>query len=600
MRTGQVEIIVVLAIVIVAIIAILLATVRPPASPPLSQEGQAARASLSHLITTGADEALRTLSLYGGYASPTGTVVFLGDLVPYWQKEGDVVIPPVEQQFISFTETFINENKEAFIADASGLEVGEANVVATILPSKIDLTVSLPATLNGDPLPATYEVSIPTKFGNIVEFAEAFSYDEIDHRYLEMNTVATLFTSPIESGEHVTPFFVALTDCGAFYFKTWSDLKPAVEERVQVALAHTYMPGKVPLNVGAVTSYPKYSLPKLNGKDYADVEVSFHLPDDFVLTPNSLRIEPNPIVATAKPVPLTAICVSDPIYVTYSLRFPVIVRAEDTLTGNIFQFVHQVSIEDNQPAPWSTVEQGIQEQVCTNQLCQADIQATSASGQAVTGADVFFMGCSIGQTGATGQLAGPIPCGIGNLEVYKTGYAVTSTGTTSDELAAAVQVTVPKMLAATVYVYQVNVQEFGGKYTIDAITPLPAGRKLMLTMDTLSGDSYTMVFGPVGTLNSVPAGDFGIIGNLVDDTLQQAFGQIDLVHLFPEDTPELHIYVPNNYQFSQLNQVTDGSAIAAKGLELTNLLQQCGLPPISAAPADPATILGCSKGVNDV
>jgi len=528
MRKGQVEIIVILAVVIVAVVAILLATQTPSDVEPVSQEGRSVRNSLTNLITTAAGESLRTLSLYGGYDSPQpNSVQFLDDSVTYWQEDGDVTVPQAKQSFVRLTEKFINENKDSYVSGiGADIVVGEATVTATFLDSKIDLSVVLPSSMNDQPLPSTYAISIPTKFGDILEFSEDFSLAETRDRYLEYNTIASLLMSPIENGQHTTPLFISLTNCGDFVFKSWSDIKSAAEERVKVTLGHTYMPGKVPLNIGETTSFPKYTIPQFNGKRFEDIEVSFHLPDDFELTQPSFQFSPNPIIALASPVPMTSVCVSDPILINYFFNFPTIVRVKDPLTGNVFQFANKVFIKDNAPGDWSELtgyEQELQTRICSDPQCPLNLQVNSLNGAPVEGADVSFMGCQVGITSPSGSLQTAIPCGIGPLQIYSSGYEAYSETFSSESLNPAT-VTVPQMLNTKVFFYEVNIKDFDEQYWItgtDAIRPIPPDKKAVLTLaQSINLDSYSLLFDAVGTLNQVPAGEYAVLGALSSEDLQ--------------------------------------------------------------------------------
>jgi len=600
MRKGQVEIIAVLAVIIIAVVAIIYAAAPSIMPDPVSQEGKSLKDTLSGLVSKAADESIRKLSLYGGYTeAQIGGAAFLGDSVTYWQRGGKVSVPQAKHNFVSATEDFINQNKEAFVSGFTDVTVGEATVVANFFDSKIDLTVSIPATLKGQPQPSTYSVTVPTKFGEILQFAEDFSNSQSRERYLEYFTLSTALLSPIENGEHTTPFFIALTGCGESVFKTWSDLKPAMENRISVTLGHTYMPGKAPLGVAEFTSYPKYAVPQLNGNRYSDIDVSFHLPDDFELSPSSFQFSPNPIIAVASPVQMTSVCVSDPIYVNYFLNFPVIVRAKDPITGNLFQFAHQVFIKDNEPGEWtdsSIYDQDVQALICSSLQCSLDLQVTSLSGEAVTGADVSFMGCPVGHTDSSGRLQGAVPCGIGPIQVLKSGYMVSSEQFSSDEFITQQQVTVPKMLNSDLFFYQVTVDDSGTSYTIKDIQPIPQDRKVMLTLSNPGQQGTRQMFDASGKLSYVPAGQLGVSATLTEENLQVAFGQILKLTTIPEDTGEIHIYVPYNILFSSL----DAEAATSKAFDFTNLMEACGINPVAASPVNIDDVVPCVKGYDEV
>lgn len=600
MRKGQAEFIAVLGVIIIAVIAILFAFQGPSLPAPVSLEGGAVRGSLENLIRSGADETIRILSTNGGYSDPPAGVLFLNKEVPYWQRNGAITIPPVKETFAQMLEDFINENKDSFVAGLSGdITVGEASVAANFLDNKILLTVDLPTTLNGNPLPRKYDVEILTTFGEILDFAETFTEEQTKNRYLEYFILASMLASPIEDGIPVTPFLVSLTNCGEFVFRSWNDLKPQVEDRVAVTLAHTYMPEKAPYNVGETTPFPKYLIPRFNGKPYTDLDISFHLRDDFALDFQSFQFTPNPIIAIATPIPLTAVCASDQIYVQYSLSIPVIVRAKDPLTGHVFQFAHQLFIKDNEPPAWGAIyEQDIQAAICSDTQCSADIQVSSLTGP-VVGAEVSFMGCFLGETDATGRLQSPIHCGLGPLEIIHPNYELFVEMQNYEEMASK-QVVVPKMLDISLHFYQANVQDFASTYTVDDIQLLPPNRRVMLTLRSATDKAYIRVFdSAVGQLTQVPAGTYSVTAVLADEELQQSFGQIQTIHTFPENLESLHLYLPYNFQFSQLNSATDAEIATEKGFAFTSLLEQCGIGPIATSAVNEEAV-PCSRGYDEV
>lgn len=598
MRTGQVEIIAIVAIIVVAIVVILYAALPTSDTEPVSLEGKSVRNSLTSLIQAAAQESLRTTSTYGGYTDAQADgVAFLGDSVPYWQTGGVVSAPPAKQNFVQATEDFINENKDAYVADLGDVEVGEANVVANFLGSKIDLTVNLPSTFNGQPLPGSYSLSIPTKFGDILSFADEFSREQAQKRFFEIFILGSMLLSPIENGEHTTPLFISLSECGDSVFLSYPEVSEAVEDRVKVTLGHTYLSGRVPLQVGDITSYPKYPLPEFTGDQ--DLDVTFHLPDDFDLTPSSMQFSPNPIIAIAEPVEMTSHCVSDPLYISYFLNFPMIVRAKDPITGNVFQFAHQVFIKDNAPGPWTdpaVYEQSIQSQVCETLDCSLSLSVTSLSGTPVDDASVSFMGCSLGRTDLSGTLTAPTPCGLGPIQVLKSGYAVTTEMYSSSDFSSPITITAPKMLNAEVFVYQVTVDDSGSLYTIKEITTIPDDRRLLLTLNNLGKEGTNIVYGAAGKLSNVPAGDVGATATLTNDVLQVNFGQVSSFQTIPEDTPELHIYVPSNILFSSLSSLDASN----KALDYADLFASCGIAPLSTTPVSIDDVVPCVRGYDEI
>jgi hypothetical protein len=357
------------------------------------------------------------------------------------------------------------------------------------------------------------------------------------------------------------------------------------------------MPEKFPYGIGEITPYPKYVVPKFDGKTFSDIDVSFFLPDDFRLDRGSFLFSPDPISATANPVFLTAVCISDPILVRYYLNFPVIVRAKDPLTGHVFQFSDQIFIKNNAPGDWSDeeiYEQEIQNLVCSNAYCSADIQVSSLGGDPVEGAAVSFMGCSLGLTDSLGRVQSSAPCGSGSLIVTKEGYDYYFERQNYTDINGK-HITLPRKMTITVKFYEVNLQDSGFDYTIDRINPLPAGRNVTLSMKSASGSAYTWYFGKPAGILKVPAGTYSVLGSYTDN-FQTSYGQFLTIATINENVDELHIYLPNNLQFSTL---TDTDEILNKTFLLTNIMELCGISPVSANPADDSS-LPCIKQYNEV
>jgi len=590
MRKGQAEFIAILGIIIVAVIAIFYATqtVTPP--QPLTQEQKEVRSSLENLIRSGAHETLRVLSTHGGYSSPPSTSeIFLAKDVPYWYKNGASTIPNTKSNFEQTLESYINAQKEGFISGLSGVSVSYASVSANILDSKILLSVNLPATMDSKPIPSKYDIEIITKFGEIIDFSKNFLSAQSNDRYMEYFILASMLASPIENNEQITPMFIYLTGCGEHVFRSWYDLKPNVEDRVKVTLAHTYMPDKVPLNIGDITPYPKYPLPRLNGKPYSDLDVSFHLPDNFELDFFSFQFSPNPIMATATPVAFTGICLSDPIYVNYFLYFPMIVRVKDPITKNVFQFTTDIFIKDNTPGQWTDqeiYEQSEQAQICTDSACPVKIKLTGLNGNPIPGADISFMGCSLGETDSQGTLQATGPCGMGPLQIYKSGYSI------YDELAsypdlADEEITLLKNINAKLFFYDAAFANntITSEYYVESIPLLPEGKRVMVSLSKYGAPpgmdtTFQTIFdSAAGELKGIPPDLYAISAAILNEDLSVAYGSLYEIYYLGEETTELHFYIPTEMNFPQTSE-----EIMIQTAMMSDVLEDCEIGPVTEIP----------------
>lgn len=617
MKKGQAEFIALLAIVIVAAVAILYAFSGPGLPLITDPREQAVRNSIENLIRSGADETMRILSAQGGYPEPQEGVQFLEKPVPYWQRGGTVTIPDARAAFTQQLEEFLNQNKDSFVAGLDGeVTAGDAAVQAAFSDSKITLTVNLPATLDGRPVHPRYQVEVLTKFGEILDFSRQFTQDQLSKRYLEYFTLASIVASPIEQDQFVTPMFIHLTRCGEFVFRSWPDIKPKMEERIETTLAHTYLPGKSPIGVGDITPYPKYVLPRVGGKAHEDLDVSFHLPDDFALSPSSFQFTPNPIIASAEPVGFTGICVSRPIYVNYFLNFPVIVRVRDPLTQHVFQFADQILIKDNAPGPLSSgaYEQDIQAQLCADQQCEIGLTVRTGSGQPVPQAEVSFMGCGLGKTSSQGRLQGQAPCGAGPLQVYKSGYGLYLSPYSHDQIGS-IAVTLHRTVSPAVYFFEAVVSKNAQAqtYRVESLGPVQDKRVMLIFRSEDGTQIFRRDFGGfTGKLDGLPSGTYLVTATLMSSDFRNTYGSVTLTATIPETATEVHFAVPNSLDYRQLEDQALAAATAGnddllaslrnqlgyQAVVLGRLLDACGVGPVAGE--EPELPQPCTKTFSEV
>jgi hypothetical protein len=612
MAKGQAEIVVVVGIVIVAAVVILYAVqsgifVSSEVPGAVRQKYDSVKASLESLVRDGSQETMRKLSTYGGYLDNSsfqmGSVEFLGKEVPYWQYNGQVKYPNVQENFRTGLRDYLSRNKET-VAEAlkmSGVEFGEPQVSVNFMSSKIVVTVNMLTTIDDNKISKPYVVEVQTRLNEINEFSKAFAAYDKEKRPLEYYTLSSMMMSPMEQDVHTVPIFIFLTDCGDYVFKSWWDVKPAMEDTIKATLANVYMPGKAPTNFMGSSSSPKYTLVPLNGKRYESLDVTFHLPDNFQLSQSSFRFSPDPISAIANMIPMVGQCQSDPVYVNYYLSYPSIVRVKDPDTQNIFQFALDVMIKDNKPAEWTASGYGsdIQAQICANPQCSAQITVKSASGNPVDSASVSFMGCQIGQTNDQGALSAAAPCGIGPLRVYREGYEMYSQMQSSDNLRG-LSLTVPKTPAVRLHFYEVTVENMSlsGKYQIldNSVNPLAQGESVYMVFQDTSGKTYQAGYNTQSALlNVIPAGDFVVTATLLSKA--DELGAIIMKYSITEDMDgkDLYIYLPST---SGYKSITDTAQKASAAASLTGVLYKCGYGPVAVSEVN--VFKGCSVGYNEV
>ena len=612
MRKGQTEIVVVLGMVIVAVVVITYAyqsgmftASDVPASIRVKYDS--VKASFESLVMDGAQETVRKLSLYGGYLDnssfPLGSVTFLGKEVPYWQYNGQVSYPDIKQNFIQGLEDYLAMNKETVTQSLNipGVEMGDLQVSANFYPSKIVVTVNMPVTIDGTTVSKKYIVEVQTKLSEIDEFSRGFAAYTSSKRPFEYYTLSSIIISPMEEDVHTVPTFIFLTQCGEYVFKSWSDVKPAMEDVIKTTLAQTYMPGKAPNNTMRTSTSPKYVLVPVNGKRYEDLDVNFHLPDEFQLDQSSFQFTPDPIIATSKMIPMVGQCQSDPVYIKYYVSYPAIARVKDPLTQNVFQFAIHVFIKDNAPGEWASsgYETDVQKLICSNPQCKAQITVKDSAGKPVSSASISFMGCSLGATGSDGVLKVAAPCGIGPLQVYRQDYDSYSKMESSDRISG-LTISLVKTPLINAHFYEVIIQNISlnGKYDIakNAVIPLASGHAVYMNLyDPANVKSYQLGYNSAGgKISGMPAGYYVIAGTLLSQGSE--LGSFILDYNLPEslDGNDVYIYLPNELSFKQ---ITDSAEKAQATMTLTNVLIKCGLGPVSASEVK---FEGCSVAYNEV
>ncbi len=602
-RKGQVEFIVILGLLVVIAVVVFYASQSGMLSPVVSPDVSTAQDSVSNLIRAGAHQTLISMNLYGGYLDDSsfqlGSLTFNGKEVPYWQKNGEIKYPDIHANFKEGVKQYLTENKDGFATAymeeyGKDLIIGEPTISANFLPDKIDVLVIMPTTLDGSPVPQPYSLSIPTRTEEIRDFSTGFIAFSTQNRPLEYFTLASMLFSPYDEDVQQVPLVLFLLECGDMVYKSWWDIQPGMDKVIKTTLARTYMPGKYPQGVIHTSSHPKYSIPPINGKEYQNLDISFHLPDDFTLTQSNFQFTPDPIYVYAEPVPMTAVCQSDPIYVKYFLHYPVIVRAKDLLTGNSFQFATEVFIFNNTAGQWATDISGYvpteQKQFCEDTRCLVDITVKDTSGDPIPYADVSFLGCILGRTDSDGKMWRGAPCGVGSLEVQKNGY-----GTYLEGMSANVQdltVVLSKTPVINLHLHEVMVQDLteSSQYLIrsDAIS-LVNTRHTPQSVN-LDAFSYTKAEmnsfffnSKVGRISTLASDEYSVSVSLLTNNVLSGAILFNYIVTEEIDGGDLHLYVPYIPEIAELEGIEDVGVVAGN---LGSLFEKCGLGPITTNPVE--------------
>jgi hypothetical protein len=594
-KKGQVEFLIILGIVVVVAVVVVLSLQMPGPGPTTFATGTIEDSILS-FVRAGAYDTIKTMGLHGGYNEPTITsVTFLGQGVPYWQKDGIILAPDIAGNLADGLEAYINANKDALASSFDKpVTIGSPQVTVNVLASKVDLTVNMPTTVDGRAIQQPYVISLPSKIGDINEFASGFVAANNQNRFFEVFTLSSMVISPFDEGIQETPVLISLSECGDFLFKSWWDIQPGMTNVIKRTLANTYMPGKGPRNVGETTSSPKYLLTPINSKNYADLDVEFYLPDDFELTRMNFDFSPEPINTYARPIPMTGICQSDTLNVQYYVKYPVIVRVEDSLTGNAFQFAIDVAIKDNAPAEWSGLsayQLSEQAELCQNTFCSMKLVIEDSAGQPIPYASATFFDCPAGRADENGMLEADIPCGIGKLSLYKRGYDVYEEIRSSDNLEDATE-TMTKTPVVNLHFYEVVIDDLSSisEYWVKdgAINPIDNHIRdsglWMTVYEPATHQNHEFAFKESsGRLVGVPAGQQAFSAILYENFGQPSMSvggvlAADFTLTEAMDGQDLYVYIP---YYPNVDLSASDEDVAIEAAKLANVLRRCGIGPIT-------------------
>ena len=619
-KKGQIEVIALFGIIFLVVVVVFYAYQggtfgASPVPVGVAEQQNSVKSTINNFIRLGAQEVLANISIYGGYSNEAeffSSTEFNGRPVPYWFNDGSLNLPTnIHTNFMNGLTVYIRENIGDLIEEIQmenvTVDLSILSVSGNILTDSVVLNVYLPVYVQNYLIVQPFTVTVYSRFGETVDLANNMINFMSASRPFEWFTLSSMIISPLENNQPTIPVFVTLLECGQIYNKNWHQVQPDLEKAIKKTLANTYMPGKVPLGTMSVSSTPKYSMPRFYGKDYADLDVSFHVPDDFELGPGTFQMNPSTVSVYAKSIYLTSICQSDPVYVNYYVKYPVVVRIRDPETGNVFQFVSDVMIYNNEPGNWGVSLEGFdpteQAELCSDNVCEFQGVVKDGNGNPVKDATLIYMGCSVGETNSNGFVYSTIPCGSGPLEVYKEGYKfwrrnlpwnafVDENHDVNDY-----DITIKKTINAYVNIYEVNFEEHATNYILNNVEPLddrtfklilkPYGETYCEGTNIVCERFYTEAS---GELLNIVVGSHAITGMLANDFQTEAYGGFAGSFGMTEDMDgtTLYIYVPKNtHEFPAL----EGGKVTEYMVAYMRAFDKCGITPISttktSAPSRP-------------
>lgn len=518
---GQVEFIVVAALIIIAIAAVILASrqamVPPAATTGLQEEAKTIKDSVANLIGAGAKDELLLIYNQGGMLRPSLSVEFGAFDTAIWSACGEMNIPDVSKEIGAGIWAYLRENLKdemEFYGKNVKFDFSKPKYEVDIIKDRINIRVYLPTKVEDYDIQQPYEITVPAKLYDVLDFSKNFVNDAGQTRFFEMITLTSMMHSNPES-EAWVPVVGAQTGCNNVLFRTRSQLLPGIKGIIKYTVSHVVW-NTQPLRLA---ENPFYPLSSVGGKTYPDMQVAFAYPPSwdseidkyFMFSPDPLRAIPKPLM------PLVPFCMA-PYSVAYSFRYPVVVMAEDTLLNQWFKFALMVDIQNTQAGNCSAQFGNVSEysEMCvSNAKCAAKITVKNSTGAPVKGADVSFYICDIGLTDKNGVVEGQIPCMVSELHVYKEGYRSFGDLLRSDE----------------VQDKDVSLQSIEGTFTIHF-----KGLEVEATGDSLDGTTGDGKFGSYQinglSKNITPASNFGGKDLLV----MAAFSPKDPNYFTGEDT----------------------------------------------------------------
>jgi|GEM_PF-1750075 len=431
---GQVELVAIAAVILIAIIAVILSLqltmVEPPEGTGIEEEAKLVKESVNSLIRTGLKEQMYLIYNQGGMLDPpTGghqSVEFGMFDVPYWQACDQVSVPDVESEIGNGMGIYIRHNlepEEEFAKKTVLFDFSKMDLDVDIFKDSLRVRINLPTTIEDYSIPQPYEVTIPTKLYDILDFGRNFVNDNSQGRIFEGALLRCMLKFPTDpdSSDWLRPFGV-LTGCGERIFKKKSDLLVPMRKAVTLSVTQTLW-NEQPLRSIDRNCFTPVNL--VGGKIYPDLGVYFEYPSSWDLD-RHFFFSPNPVnIISTNMLSLAPVCLT-PYQVSYNVRYPVVVHVEDSMTNQMFNFAVLVDINSTMPGgcPFELGEEGTDyTELCVNNAnCQAKVTVKDREGNPVEGADVTYDICDVGRTDVNGVAEGPIPCGLAEIHVYRNGY----------------------------------------------------------------------------------------------------------------------------------------------------------------------------------
>ncbi len=553
---GQTEIVLVLAVVIILVVVVLFATNRPQLPPEpesVSQLKAQLKSDIEREILSQSFSVIQTVAQNGGYydlqKSGVPSLGYLGQQISYWQYGGETSFSMDRSKVGNEIGTGVKEalknldvnsfkSVEGKNLQASGVQ----SVSAEIKNENVVVKVNMPVALEGYPIAQPFEVNVPIKLGEALDFANELVSKNAQERYFERFAKDSILMYQIddEFGNPRVPSVGILSGCGNSFFRSWWNVKPEMEGLIAGMLGNVHTAGRSVLGSDNTSHYPSYALPV-----YTDLDAEFVLGEP--LNQNNFQMYPNPVrVATENPA-FVSVCFSKPYKIDYVLLYPVVAEVSD---GDNFKlrFAMHSFLRGYEPGDFADTGLVINYykenvELCQQALCQAKITVSDVNGP-VQYADVAFHQCSLGQTDADGVVEGKIPCVASELDIYSdqhTPYNRLLGATELEEFS----VNLGRVPVRRFHFYNIDFSKQGEIYTVNDV--LLNDKKLTLTAKPLDDESSIGIplqtNGTAIVTEAIPSGVNGFSIVVQSDSGGYLGGFYDVLD-FGEVDEDLYVYVP--------------------------------------------------------
>ena len=658
MRKGQAQTaLILIGIIILVVVVILFATNRislqPPEPEAITQAKQTLTAEIEQVIKSDADGVVKKVAEQGGYWSLQDQPLSLshkGSSVAYWLF-GNQTLKRTKADF----SQEISKGLKDSLADLDPSEFtsrqvtkGPVQSVETdIRKDSVVVKVNMPVALEGYSLASPFEVTVPVKLGEAIDFANevvdrSLAKDTIkienpgeegtvttyavrypdgvfrdaggnsytpsqgtveENRFFERFTIASLVAYQRFGfdGQPRIPSIGVLEGCGKFLHKDWFDVKPELEDLLRGMLKNTFVAGagKVPENIADKSSYPSHVLPVVT-----DLDVKFDLGAE--LDELSFQMYPNPVDVRTSAPQYIPICFSNPYRVDYRLFYPVVGEVKD---GDLdFKFAFMVYVEGYEPGDLGNVGVDLnldyykeQLEVCQNALCSADLNVRDIEGP-VEGATLIFQGCGLGRTDTQGNLKAKVPCGIGLFDVRDVEHKLYSSLKSSDDLNGGV-IFISRTPTSTFHLYNLEVEKISGEAGKPEgtykITKVEENTKEASLVVDFGGQGFSQeTEGSLVVSSTIPAGEV-----TMSVAVKEAGKDLGGLITYPFITEfDQDYWVYTGLLKSGIDTTKTGEEAALEQFDqlaiLSNIVALCGDQigeslPIASSKVDESKILGC-------